>query len=125
NTQKLSQAGGGTNISSVLQKLNRERKTGDAVIYISDMESWIDSGRGYGYRGTGLQEEWAQYKTHNKDAKLICIDLTPRANSQIQEHKDVLQVGGFSDEVFKVIGSFIEYGHSQNHWVSEIENVQV
>jgi 60 kDa SS-A/Ro ribonucleoprotein len=124
NTQKLAQAGGGTNIASVLQKLNRERKKGDVVIYVSDNESWIDGGRYY-YSGTALQHEWAQYKTHNKDAKLICIDITPSSNSQVQEHKDVLQVGGFSDEVFKVIGSFIEHGHTQNHWVSEIENVQV
>ena len=126
NTGKLSQAGGGTNISSVLRRLNRERKKGDTVLYISDMESWLDSRYSYGgYYGTGLQEEWSQYKSHNPKAKLICVDLTPADNSQVQEHKDVLQVGGFSDEVFNVIGSFIEHGHSQDHWVHEIEKVEV
>lgn len=127
NTQKLAKAGGGTNISSVLHKLNSERKKGDVVLYVSDYESWIDSGcySYFGNRGTSMQSEWEQYKKFNPQAKLICVDLTPRDNTQTQEHKDVLQVGGFSDEVFNLIGSFMKHGHSQDHWVTEIEKVSL
>jgi 60 kDa SS-A/Ro ribonucleoprotein len=122
NTSKLAKAGGGTNIPTPLRKLNELKAKGDAVIYISDYESWIDSGSSYGYGGgTGLAAEWEIFKKRNPNARLICIDLTPRNNSQIKTRKDVLQVGGFGDQVFDVIASFLEHGDSSDHWVSMIE----
>jgi len=94
---------------------------------ISDYESWVDS---LGYHagngnGTALLQEWVKYKSHNKNAKLICIDLTPRANHQVKEREDILQVGGFSDNVFNVIARFVEGGWSKDFWVKEIESVQL
>ena len=56
---------------------------------------------------------------------MVCIDLTPGSTSQVKPHKDILQVGGWSDSVYDVIASFIEYGDSQDHWVNEIEKVTV
>ncbi|MCA8938067.1 MAG: TROVE domain-containing protein, partial [Planctomycetes bacterium] len=44
NTLKLNKAGGGTNISAPLRDLNAAKAKGDAVIYISDNESWLDRG---------------------------------------------------------------------------------
>lgn len=75
--------------------------------------------------GTALLQEWVKYKSHNKNAKLICIDLTPRANHQVKEREDILQVGGFSDNVFNVIARFVEGGWSKDFWVKEIESVQL
>jgi 60 kDa SS-A/Ro ribonucleoprotein len=123
NTSKLSKAGGGTNISAPLHDLNRKNAKGDWVFYVSDNESWIDSGSRYSYYGTGLADEWKKFKSRNPKARLICCDLTPRNNSQIKCQPDVLQVGGFSDQVFDVIASFLEHGHESDHWVSEIEKV--
>jgi 60 kDa SS-A/Ro ribonucleoprotein len=40
--------------------------------------------------------------------KLICIDLQPYSTMQAPERPDILNVGGFSDSVFEVIGSFLE-----------------
>jgi len=125
NTQKLARAGGGTNISAPLRDLNAARAKGDAVIYISDYESWIDSGSNYRYYGTGLQDEWQTFKKRNRNARLICMDLTPRANSQAVEREDILQVGGFSDQVFNVIANFVEHGHGSDHWVNEIEATEI
>ncbi len=125
NTQKLAKAGGGTNISAPLRDLNARNVKGDWVFYVSDMESWIDSGCGYSYYGTGLADEWAKFKARNPKARLVCCDLTPRNNSQIKQHKDVLQVGGFSDQVFNVVSSFIEHGDETDHWVSEIEKISL
>lgn len=125
NTEKLAKSGGGTNVSSGLRKLNEKNAKGAAVIYVSDYESWVDSGYSYSYYGTGMMEEWNKFKARNKNAKLVCIDLTPRGNSQVKEHKDILQVGGFSDQVFDVVANFVKYGDSDNHWVSEIEKVPV
>jgi len=125
NTKKLARAGGGTNISAPLRRLNSDHAKGDAVIYISDYESWIDSGCSYSYYGTGLQEEWQTFKRRNKGARLICMDLTPRGNAQAVEREDILQVGGFSDQAFEVIASFVEHGHGADHWVSVIEATEI
>lgn len=124
NTSKINKAGGGTSISLPLKKLNDLHAKGDAVIYVSDMESWLDSPYG-GYYGTGLATEWEKFKTRNKKARLICIDLTPRSSSQIKQRPDVLQVGGFSDTVFDVMSSFLEHGDSADHWVKMIEEVNL
>jgi 60 kDa SS-A/Ro ribonucleoprotein len=127
NTQKLAKAGGGTNISAPLRDLNAAKAKGDAVIYVSDYESWIDSGSGYSMysRGTGLAHEWEAFKKRNPKARLVCIDLNPRNNSQTNEREDILQVGGFSDAVFDVVASFVEHGHGKDHWVEVIEQVSL
>ena len=119
--------GGGTNCSLPLRELNNNNSEGDVVIYISDYESWIDQNlHGYGYDDdTGMAAEWDIFKQKNPSAKLICIDLTPRENTQNKEHTDVLQVGGFSDQVFEVIDSFLTTGHSVDHWVEEIEKTEL
>lgn len=125
NTQILSRAGGGTSVSAPLAELNRRGAKGKAVIYVSDYESWVDSNYSWG-GGTAVMSEWQQFQRRNSDARLVCIDLTPRANSQVKEHKNILQVGGFSDQVFEVLASFIQHGSdSANHWVSEIERVSI
>lgn len=112
--------GGGTNCSAPLALLNsRKDWSADVLVYISDYESWVDSG--YGYSGTATMQEWVKYKAHNPKAKLICIDLTPRTNHQVKERDDILQIGGFSDNVFNVIARFVEGGWSKDFWVKEIE----
>jgi 60 kDa SS-A/Ro ribonucleoprotein len=128
NTQKLAKAGGGTNIPTPLRKLNELKAKGDAVVYVSDYESWIDSGSGYSSMyggGTGLATEWELFKKRNPNARLICIDLTPRSNSQVKARKDTLMVGGFGDQVFDVVASFLEHGDSSDHWVKMIEAVDL
>jgi 60 kDa SS-A/Ro ribonucleoprotein len=122
NTQKLNNAGGGTNISAPMREFNYQSMKADWVLYVSDNESWLDSVH-YGYRGTALAEEWAVFKERNPKAKLVCCDLTPRNNSQIDRQPDVLQVGGFSDQVFEVISSFLGQKDSDNHWVEAIEKI--
>jgi len=128
NADKLARfGGGGTNCSCVLEFLNAQQAKGDAVIYISDNESWIDSGRHYygEEQGVRMQYEWERFRQRNKAAKLVCIDLTPEPTSQVQERSNVLQIGGFSDTVFDVVQSFLKYGIEVNHWVSEIEKIDL
>jgi 60 kDa SS-A/Ro ribonucleoprotein len=125
NTSKLNNAGGGTNISAPLVELNQKNAKADWVLYVSDNESWMDSNSRFGYYGTNLASEWSKFKTRNPKARLICCDLTPRNNSQIQCQKDVLQVGGFSDQVFDVMSSFLQHGHETDHWVNLIEKVEL
>lgn len=117
--------GGGTDCSCALRELNNRKAKGSAVIFVSDNESWVDSGYGFSYRGTGMLTEWKNFKDRNPNAKLICIDLTPRSNSQVKESNEILQVGGFGDQVFDVVASFINHGTSNDHWVEVISAIDL
>lgn len=111
---------GGTNCSLVLKDLNNRKVKGDSVIYISDNESWINNG----YKdSTGMMTEWVEFKKRNPAARLVLLDLTCGNTSQVTQHDDILQVGGFSDNVFNVVNTFLKYGHDTDHWVSEIEKI--
>lgn len=123
NAQKLNRHGGGTDCSCALRHLNQKGAMGKAVVFVSDNESWVDGG--YYRHGTGMLNEWNIFKARNPGARLVCIDLTPRSNSQVNPHKDILQVGGFGDQVFDVATSFVKHGFSDDHWVSLIEAVDL
>ena len=114
--------GGGTNCSAPLAELNQRRAKGDLVIYLSDNQSWVDAGHG---RGTATMQAWETFAARNRDAKLVCIDLQPYGTTQAQERADVLNVGGFSDQVFEVISEFARGGLAEAHWVAAIESVSL
>jgi 60 kDa SS-A/Ro ribonucleoprotein len=121
NAQKIGQRGGGTDCSCVLAELNRQNAKGDAVFILSDMESWAD--RGYYSGGTGVQTEWDKFVRRNPGAKLICMDLAANSTCQAVNRKgQILNVGGFSDSVFKVTQSFLESDGTDEYWTNLIES---
>jgi 60 kDa SS-A/Ro ribonucleoprotein len=109
--------GGGTNCSSPLALLNRQKAYADLVIYVSDNESWMDARR---HGSTSTMQEWAQFKRRNPKARLVCIDITPNSTTQAAEQADILNIGGFSDDVFKIIAAFAAGQLSSAHWTGEI-----
>jgi 60 kDa SS-A/Ro ribonucleoprotein len=115
---------GGTNCSAPLHELNRRKAAGDVVIYVSDNESWVDSTNGWN-RGTKTMTQWNEFKSRNRDAKLVCIDIQPYAHTQAQERADILNVGGFSDQVFTLVSDLAKGSINRDHWVGVIENVEV
>ena len=68
---------------------------------------------------------WQAFKTRNPKARLVCIDLQPNSTTQALEREDVLNVGGFSDQVFSVLADFAKGELNPNHWVGAIERVVV
>ena len=112
--------GGGTNCSAPLRLLNERRAAGDLVVYVSDNESWVDAGSG---RGTATMREWAAFKGRNPRARLVCIDLQPGVTTQAAERADVLNVGGFSDQVFELLSEFAAGRLDAAHWVGRVESV--
>jgi 60 kDa SS-A/Ro ribonucleoprotein len=114
--------GGGTNCSEALAHVNRKNGKGDLVIYVSDNESWVDSSR---YRSTATMEEWDKFKTRNPNAKMVAIDIQPNTTSQVHSREDILNVGGFSDQVFDIIAKFVELGNNKDLWVKTIESVVI
>ncbi|HET6891047.1 MAG TPA: hypothetical protein VFH31_08090, partial [Pyrinomonadaceae bacterium] len=126
NAEKLAKLPcGGTNCSAPLAFLNQRRAQGDLLIYVSDNESWIDAphyGR-FGGSATQTMKEWAQFRQRNPGARMVCIDIQPYGTVQAKERDDILNIGGFSDQVFEVISEFARGELNAAHWIGVIESV--
>jgi 60 kDa SS-A/Ro ribonucleoprotein len=117
---------GGTNCSAPLAFLNRRRAEGDLVIYVSDNESWVDSPRhgSFGGSATETMKEWSNFRQRNPGARMVCIDIQPYGTVQAKERHDILNIGGFSDQVFDVIAEFANGNLNANHWIGIIESIE-
>jgi len=115
---------GGTNCGAPLAHLNERRARGDMVIYVSDNQSWVDAGNAKA-RGTATMVEWNRFKSRSPDARLVCVDIQPYGTTQTAERVDILNVGGFSDQVFETIAEFGAGRLAAEHWVSVIESIQI
>jgi 60 kDa SS-A/Ro ribonucleoprotein len=123
NAAKLAAVGGGgTNCSAPLAQLNKEKAKVDLVVFISDNESWVDAGR---HGATAVMHEWQAIKARNPAARLVCIDIQPFGTTQAASGEDILNVGGFSDAVFETIAQFSAGTLGPQHWVGEIEKIEV
>ena len=123
NAKKLASiGGGGTSCSAPLALLNQQKAHADLVIFVSDNESWLDVRR---HGATATMHEWNVFRQRNPQAKLVCIDIAPHATTHAQERDDILNVGGFSDNVFNLIAAFAAGQLGAAHWVGEIGAVQI
>jgi len=128
--------GGGTDcslpISHVLKRYPHRKFAGIALV--SDNESWVYQGRALAYgarQQTGVMTEWSKFVKNQvtlqggniPGPKLICIDLQPHVTTQAPERSDILNVGGFSDAVFKVMAAFMN--DDVNRFVTEIEAISL
>jgi 60 kDa SS-A/Ro ribonucleoprotein len=121
NAVKLASVGGGsTNCSAPLALLNTKKVKGDLIIYISDNESWVDDQYG---RGTATMNQWKVFKARNPKAKMICIDLTPNKTVQAPSDKSILNIGGFNDNIFELINTFLTDGIDGEYWTKKIEEI--
>jgi 60 kDa SS-A/Ro ribonucleoprotein len=121
NAERLaSVGGGGTCVSAPLAQLNARKAKGDLVVIVSDNQSWVDAA---GARGTATLREWKVFRARNRQARLVLIDLQPNGTTQATEREDILNVGGFSDQVFDVVAEFAAGRLHGDHWVGAIESV--
>jgi 60 kDa SS-A/Ro ribonucleoprotein len=121
NAERLAAVGGGgTCVSAPLAKLNASKAKGELVVIVSDNESWIDAA---GARGTATLREWNAFRARNPQARLVLIDLQPYGTTQAAEREDVLNIGGFSDQVFELVAEFAAGHMHGDHWVGQIESV--
>lgn len=114
--------GGGTACSAPLVKLNKEKARVDMVILVSDNQSWVDQSYG---GGTTVMKEWVKLKRRNQDAKLVCLDIAPYANTPAHDRADVLNIGGFSDVTFELIERFARGSIGPEFWAGEIAKVRL
>ena len=118
---------GGTNCSAPLEFLNQRNAKGDLVIYVSDNESWIDAphyGR-FGGSATATMHAWSKFRDRNPEARMVCIDVQPYGSVQAKERHDILNIGGFSDQVFELIAEFANGNLNADHWIGVIENYEL
>lgn len=78
-----------------------------------------------GGQATAMMAEWTRLKARNGAAKLVCIDLQPYGTTQAAERADVLNIGGFSDQVFDQIADFAAGRMGPDHWVGQIAAVEL
>lgn len=109
--------GGGTHCHIPIQE--SVGKKVDAIVIISDNESWGI----HGYRGSPSMEAWRQVQQTNPNAKLVCIDITPSRTTQVVDEQNVLNIGGFSDAVFDVLGKFLN--GSAKTWMESINAISL
>lgn len=127
NAKKLSLPGGGTNCALPFQHLNKTKEKVDLIVMISDNQSWIqchDTRYNRG-QGTPVMQNFNEIKSRNPKCKLINIDITPATTSQTSVDKSILNIGGFSDNVFEVINAFVNSNASPEFWVKKIESIQL
>jgi 60 kDa SS-A/Ro ribonucleoprotein len=114
--------GGGTSCSAPLQRMVQERASAEFVVLVSDNQSWVDA------RAAGPTETlrlWEAFRVRNPQAKLVCIDLQPNRTTQAIERPHVLNIGGFSDDVFEVVARFADGTLGADHWVGRIEAIEI
>ena len=114
--------GGGTNVSAALEALVKRGAAPDLVVLLSDNESWIDAKAGVS-APTPTMIKWNALRAKNPRAKLVCVDLAPNEHTQAIEREDILNVGGFSDQVFGVIDAFARGALGKDHWLGVIDAV--
>ncbi|HET6495161.1 MAG TPA: RNA-binding protein [Thermoleophilia bacterium] len=120
--------GGGTDLSAALRHLNAKGATGGLIVMVSDNESWVTRGgsRHHYYGGTSVMEEFRDYQRRNPGAKMVCIDVQPYSTTQAPDApNEIMNVGGFSDAVFKQIATFLQGGMDPSLWVGEIEKIDL
>ena len=121
NAEKLAAVGGGgTSVSAPLARLNARKATGELVVIVSDSESWVDAS---GASGTATLAEWNVFRARNPQARLVLIDLQPHRTTQALDREDILNVGGFSDQVFDIVAEFASRGLGGDHWTDAIERI--
>jgi len=121
---------GGTNCSAPMEELNNRKAKADLIIYVSDNMSWADSDQSYsggqiGGMAPRTMTEFAKVKARSPGVKLVLIDGAPNTSTQAQERKDIFNIGGFSDVCFEMIDNFVNNRMDKDHWVGEVENIDL
>lgn len=70
-------------------------------------------------------KQWNAFKKRSPNAKMICIDIQPYDSTQASERDDIINVGGFSDQVFQLIAAVAQGEATTGYWVQQIEEMSL
>ncbi|CAM2011116.1 TROVE domain-containing protein [Acanthopleuribacter pedis] len=128
NARKLAISGGGTDCSAPLRYMLHKDIRVDTAIFVSDNESWFNGSHRHSYyqtTATAAMEAWNRYRTRNRGARLVCLDIQPNTTVQATGSADILNLGGFSDQSFTMIDGFVRGKGAQDYWVRQIKKIEV
>jgi len=89
-------------------------------IYLSVL--YISNDRG---ENTPPQKAFGQNQALSGVAWKSRLDVQPNQTTQAAERAEILNIGGFSDQVFEVISAFASGQLEADHWIARIEAVEV
>ncbi|MEQ8791930.1 MAG: TROVE domain-containing protein [Pirellulaceae bacterium] len=119
--------GGGTDCSIPLRAANttHAKRRFAGCVLVSDNESWVGAGR---YGSTGVMTAWQEFVNNQrrlgvKAPKLVCIDIQPYGSTQASGRDDILNIGGFSDAVFRVVSAYL--ADNTSRFVAEVESIEL
>jgi 60 kDa SS-A/Ro ribonucleoprotein len=69
--------------------------------------------------------QWELFKKQNPNAKLINIDTASYETTQVSDRGDIMNIGGFSDQVFEGIAEFVKGKYGAGAWLKLIEGIKV
>ena len=108
--------------SAAQERLDALRASVGEAVEILDTEAgeWTEAA------GIMAFGDWYRiFKARNPRARLACIDLQPYATTQAKEREDILNIGGFSDQVFEVLFEFAAGRLAESHWIDAIDTVRL
>lgn len=116
---------GGTACSAPLAHMNRDKRDYDLVVFLSDNQSWCDSGSALwpSYQIPTTMVEWVKFLKRNPKSRMVRVDLAPYSTTQVPEsRKEILNVGGFSDNVWEVVDAFLKGSMDDGkYWSRKVE----
>ncbi len=114
---------GGTDMSAPLRLLDTKGVEDlDLLIWITDEQSWMDTASYHRERIAGL---WEKYRSKNRKAKAVFINLQAYETVQVVDDGNVLNIGGWSDAMFETISSFIKGDLETGNWVAKIKAIKI
>lgn len=124
--QRLSgMLGGGTAISAPFEAISHVvgDNNVDAIVLISDNQAWAEYYKSWNGPSPAAQY-WARIKSRSPRARLVLIDISVHADTQIADQPDVLNVGGWNDACFGAVARFLR-GESRDTFVATVEATEL
>lgn len=119
-----------TSCHAALRYLNQHTLSPDMVIFLSDNESWRTL---TAPTGVAFMREWEQFRHRKPDARLLCYDFQPdvvsphHSTSTIEraEKADILRLGGYSPDAFRIITQFSHGAFTPEHWQNTLQSLRI
>ena len=67
--------------------------------------------------------QWQEIRRRSPKARLVCLDIQPNTHTQAKGRPEILNIGGFSDQVFKIVARFANGTLGADELVGEIKGI--
>jgi 60 kDa SS-A/Ro ribonucleoprotein len=110
--------GGGTDTKLALTTVLNMPVIPDFIYLVSDNEGWVGEGR-----YTNSNELMKKIIKMNPNIKIVLHNLVPGTTTPKSSNKNVMNIGGFTNEIFENIVAFVNNENSVTKMIQEIEGI--